>query len=308
MDPCDNPSVYILIPVHNRKEITLACLKCLKESGDLLCYHIVVVDDGSTDGTSAAIHTLYPEVILLQGDGTLWWTGAILKGMEYAISKGSDYIIWLNDDCLPQSSSIETLLNACENNPLSIVGGQSLDPDTLESSYGGLIRTKSQVLPVHASKGECINCDALNGNFVCIPSDLVKSIGYPDYRRFSHYHGDAAYTYSAKLKGCQIIVIGQAIALCRYDHQYLPSVKYWLENDDSPMCLWQALFSIKSPNHWRAELEFYRTFFGTVGLFLYLRDRVFRFFIITLIVILIPLKFRVKLIPLLNQIKTVISH
>ena len=301
-------SVYIIMPVHNRRFLTLACLENLKQQNAIEQYNIVVVDDGSTDGTATAVSKHYPKVKILTGDGNLWWTGSILKGMEYAISKGDDYLIWLNDDCLPQSGSIEKLLNACENNPLAIVGGQSLDPDTLEPSYGGLIRTKSQVLPIHVSKGETINCDGLSGNFVCIPSNVIKLIGYPDNQRFPHYYSDAVYTYSAKLKGCQIIVIGEAIALCRHDHRYLPSVKYWLENNDSPMGLWEALLSIKSPNHWRSELEFYRAFFGIAGLLFYLRDRILRFFLITLIVILFPLKLRVRFIPLFNRIKTVISH
>jgi len=39
-------SVYIIIPVHNRKALTLACLENLKTNGDLQKYHVIVVDDG----------------------------------------------------------------------------------------------------------------------------------------------------------------------------------------------------------------------------------------------------------------------
>ena len=80
----DKENVYIIIPVHNRKEITLKCLDTLKQNGDLDKYYVIVIDDGSTDGTSEAIQSLYPDVIILTGDGNLWWTGAIKKGMEYA--------------------------------------------------------------------------------------------------------------------------------------------------------------------------------------------------------------------------------
>ena len=51
----DKENVYIIIPVHNRKAITLQCLNTLKNNGDLGQYHVVVVDDGSTDGTAEAI-------------------------------------------------------------------------------------------------------------------------------------------------------------------------------------------------------------------------------------------------------------
>ncbi|MFP3345185.1 glycosyltransferase, partial [Halomonas sp. SIMBA_159] len=85
-----------IIPVHNRKNITLKCLETLKQCGDLDRYYTIVVDDGSTDGTSEAITNLYPEVTILTGDGNLWWTGAIRKGMEYAYERGAEYFIWLN--------------------------------------------------------------------------------------------------------------------------------------------------------------------------------------------------------------------
>jgi GT2 family glycosyltransferase len=71
--------IFIIIPVHNRKQITLNCLKSLSKNGDLGRYHVVVVDDGSTDGTAEAIQALYPDIVVLHGDGNLWWTGAIKK-------------------------------------------------------------------------------------------------------------------------------------------------------------------------------------------------------------------------------------
>jgi GT2 family glycosyltransferase len=69
--------VYIIIPVHNRKQITIACLENLNTCGDLQKYRVIVVDDGSKDGTAEAIREQYPMVEILTGDGNLWWMGAI---------------------------------------------------------------------------------------------------------------------------------------------------------------------------------------------------------------------------------------
>ena len=44
----NNKSIYIIIPVHNRKTLTLDCLENLKTNGDLQKYHVIVVDDGSS--------------------------------------------------------------------------------------------------------------------------------------------------------------------------------------------------------------------------------------------------------------------
>jgi len=70
-------SIYIIIPVHNRKSLTLACLENLKTNGDLQKYQVIVVDDGSSDRTAEEVAENYPKVTILKGDGNLRWTRAI---------------------------------------------------------------------------------------------------------------------------------------------------------------------------------------------------------------------------------------
>jgi len=72
------PRVFIIIPVHNRREVTLACLANLQQTGDLANFQVVVVDDGSTDGTAEAVRSSYPEVKCLAmaicgGQGRSLW-------------------------------------------------------------------------------------------------------------------------------------------------------------------------------------------------------------------------------------------
>nr|WP_210391310.1 hypothetical protein [Synechococcus sp. PCC 7502] len=54
----------------------------MRINGDLAKYQVVIVDDGSGE----AIRSLYPEVILLSGDGNLWWTGAISSLIKVEIN------------------------------------------------------------------------------------------------------------------------------------------------------------------------------------------------------------------------------
>ena len=146
------PSSFVILPVHNRKATTLKCLAQLDEQGDLNAYHIVVVDDGSTDGTSEAVLIKYPAVKLLQGSGDLWWTGAVKLGMEYALSTGANYCVWLNDDTFPEPGSIQSLIDYCDQHPQTIAAANVLDPHTNEPSYGGVVRQKFKVVSVFAKK------------------------------------------------------------------------------------------------------------------------------------------------------------
>jgi Predicted glycosyltransferases len=104
-------NISIIIPVHNRKSLTQNILAQLHQQTlgmDLAQITIVVVDDGSTDGTSEMIRQGFPQVHLLISDGSLWWGGGIKLGMEYSINQlNTDYIVWLNDDLLLTDNFIE---------------------------------------------------------------------------------------------------------------------------------------------------------------------------------------------------------
>lgn len=186
-------SVYIIIPVHNRKRVTLDCLSHLQRNGDLKRYSVVVVDDGSVDGTHKAINQLYPNVTVLTGSGDLWWTGAIKCGMEYAYSQGAEYFIWLNDDCLPEPNSLQFLIDFLVKNPTSIGAPACyLSDKQVAVENGCLGRTR-----LTASPGEIIRVDSVAGYCVGLPRIIVDSIGLPNDQLFPHYGGDDMYILKA---------------------------------------------------------------------------------------------------------------
>jgi GT2 family glycosyltransferase len=291
MSSIQREPVYIIIPVHNRKQITLQCLKNLQQNGDLDKYYIVVVNDGSTDGTAEAIQSIYPDVSILTGDGNLWWTGGIKKGMEYAYKHGAEYFIWLNDDCYPVSGAIAKLLEICKSEPNIIVGGQSLDPNTKKPSYGGIICSKTDILPIHNLAQLNLECDGLNGNLVCFPIRVIERIGYPDARLFPHYHGDTTYTSLAKQNGYKLLINSQALAFCDNDH---PTIS-WLLSSKPLLDYWQDYFKIKSAFYWKAELAYYCQVLGIIGAFVYVYQRIIKFWSIALLIRPLPNKVRVYL-------------
>ena len=198
--------VYIIIPVHNRKQLTLSSLATLHESGDLQRYHTLIVDDGSIDGTAIAIREAYPTVKILQGNGNLWWTGAIAKGMEYAFQQGAKYCIWLNDDCIPSSDTLSLLVNYLERHPDTIVGAACYTPESnapVENGFRGRKR-------LAATPGEVVFVDGMSGYCVGIPSSVFQKIGVPDAKRFPHYGGDGMYILKATRAGFKACILGDA--------------------------------------------------------------------------------------------------
>lgn len=204
-------SVYIVIPVYNRKTTTLACLGRLQEIGASERYYVVVVDDASTDGTVEAIADQYPETIVVAGDGDLWWTGGMALGMEYAAKQGAEYFIWLNDDCVPVGDALFQLVEYMRGHPRSIAAPTcyaEMDDGSLVKQHNAFVGRKG----LAASKGEVLSAEGLSGWCVGIPREVFFEIGLPDAKKFPHYSGDDTYIYRATRAGFKAYVIGDITA------------------------------------------------------------------------------------------------
>ncbi|MGB5972439.1 MAG: glycosyltransferase family 2 protein [Nodosilinea sp.] len=260
-------SIFIIIPAHNRCATTLQCLNTLQRNGDLERYRVVVVDDGSTDGTATAIRSSYPSVTVFEEDGNLWWTGAIAKGMVYAYQQGADYFIWLNDDAFPYPNALSQLVQHCALAPKRIAAGQCYATTQLtEPTYGGQIKHLWSVELIATGSGEETSCDCMSGNVVCLPRSVVDDLGYPPADFLPHCHADIVYTLAAKRAGYDLQVLGDAIALCAFN----PIEAGWASSPIPMSARWRQIKSLKSgihpPTYW---VYCHRVFGWWIGLLLF---------------------------------------
>lgn len=249
--------VFIIIPVHNRKETTLTCLEYLKLCGDLQRYHVVIVDDGSTDGTKEAINSSYPEVIVLPGNGDLWWTGAMAQGMQYAYEQGAEYFFWLNDDCVPESDALSQLVAFMRSHPDTIAAPTcySSTANTLYREHNAFKGRQS----LAANSGEIVYADGLSGWCVGIPASVFRTIGPPDIHKFPHYSGDDTYILRATRAGFKACVIGDIkVTLFGPVHPKLNFHSYFRPGL-TPVATFQALFWSKKSPYRLPTLFFYQT-------------------------------------------------
>ena len=242
----------IVIPVHNRRETTLACLGRLREHGVTRWADPLVVDDGSRDGTGAAVRRSFPEVEIITGDGGLFWTGATALGMGRALARGAQSVFWLNDDTEPGRGALETLARTVERRG-GAAGGVCHLPRSGAPVYAGFVRHGSGLRFVAAEPGQERPCHALNGNLVCLSRAAIESAGLPDARAFPHAFGDTDYTLRVHDLGYPVTLVGDATAKALPNNP--GNHASWFVGETTAGRLWGDLGRKTSyaylPAHWR---------------------------------------------------------
>ena len=256
--------ITIVIPAHNRKDITLNCLRQLQliDNSDINIT-TVVVDDGSTDGTSEAIAGKYPDAVVLHGDGNLWWSGATNEGVKWALEHSSDYVLTLNDDVKFDKDLLKYLLKTSKSNINTISCGIVCDTRNNKIVSAGKYANgffKSEYASYLAGcdisylpKNEYemgIGC----GCAVLIPISVFKKIGLFDSFKFPHHMGDMDFLLRARKKEIRIIINPKARIYTEIGGNYFHShiVK------ESMLSNIKAFFDIKSTANLRTRYLFYK--------------------------------------------------
>lgn len=107
-------SIHIVIPTHNRWGRLECLLKQVEEQSHHNKIKVVVVADGCTDETLISLPKEFPNVEIVKGDGSWWFTKSLNEGLKIALNSMPDFILTLNDDVELKSDYFDQLLNAIE--------------------------------------------------------------------------------------------------------------------------------------------------------------------------------------------------
>lgn len=211
------------MPVHNRRQTTLQCLRSLARVDKTdLEIHVIIVDDGSTDGTSRAVEKDFPNVQIVRGDGTLFYCGGTNRGISAALERNPDYIVTMNDDAVFHEQFLQRLIKTAETNPHSVVGALLLlwnEPHKVfqvdfkwKTSAAGWFQPENMTAFDFPQKA--FEVEGMAGNCILFPVESIKECGLLDEEKFPHNWGDIQYVVRMKKMGWRLLVEPKSYVWC----------------------------------------------------------------------------------------------
>jgi GT2 family glycosyltransferase len=201
-----NPTVYILLPVHNRCQITRRFVACLK-SQTYKKFHLVLIDDGSTDGTAEMVGSEIASLTVIAGQGDWWWAGALQQGYDWLRKQqldDSDLVLIINDDTEFENDFLMRAVALLQDQSRSLLLAPSFSRESGQLVSGG-VRVDWQKLKFYQTEVPAeINCLATRGLFLKA-GDFLELGGFNPHW-LPHYLSDYEFTIRAHCRGMKLLI------------------------------------------------------------------------------------------------------
>ncbi len=199
------PRVSVIIVSYNTRDLLGRCIASARESaGDLAC-EIVVVDNGSRDGSADYVRREHPEAKLVESGRNLGFAKA--NNVGYELSSG-EYVVLLNSDAFLVGDSLRAAARLMDDRPeVGLAGGRLIGEDgswqPSARSFPGIandfltisgLAAKYRRSPVfgrpdmtYIDQGRELYCDWVPGAFTIIRRSAIEEVGFFDERFFLYY-------------------------------------------------------------------------------------------------------------------------
>ena len=174
-------SASVVIPVFNNLSLTKDCLKSIRETTTPATYEIIVVDNGSSDGTWEYVQSMKPHIRGLRNPRNMFFARGCNRGGWAATAEN---IVFLNNDTIVTPNWLDELLRPLAEDPtVGITGNKQLFPDHRVWHAGTVIGEDR--LPWHVCYGferthPAVNfgrdCTTVSGCCLAIRKDLFRQL------------------------------------------------------------------------------------------------------------------------------------
>ena len=205
-------NIIAVVVTYNRRELLKRNIACLRLNTPVSS--IVVVNNGSTDGTGAWLDEQEDLTVIHQEN--VGGSGGFYRGIQYAYQAGADWIWCMDDDVFPRPNCMEYLLPYTHEPgvgilaPRRLMAGQIFTNDfqkvNLSNPFASMYQQKLKKQVVNGPVDICGT--AFEG--LCISRKAVAEIGLPNKELFI-FCDDTDYCLRAVLAGFRILYIPSAL-------------------------------------------------------------------------------------------------
>jgi len=206
-----NKKIAIIIVNWNQFELTYACINSIKKC-TYNNYQIILVDNGSHDDSGLKLKEIFPEIIYMQNDKNIGFTGANNLAIKHALIKNFEYLMLLNNDTVVDLNFIEYMLQTFKKDK-KIGAVQPLilfyDNNEIVWNFGGKF-DKISGRVVTMNKGIDISriikskyTEWISGCCFMVKNDVIKKVGLLDDYFFVYYE-DADWSIRIKNAGYKL--------------------------------------------------------------------------------------------------------
>ena len=213
------PQFAMLVTVHNRKDKTIAFLEAVNQLSTYINLYVMLVDDGSIDGTAEEIgkYKFNFKIDVINGNGKLFFAGGMRKAFSALACRDYDFIIACNDDVELDINKLKSqLCTYLEDGSDSVFIGQFTDYNG-HITYGAW---KSKFSFFRSPVERCFRSKDLatfNMNFVIIPRNIIQEFGFVK-NYFIHTLADFELGFRYSKAGMQFL-ISEPIGHCLHNSE-----------------------------------------------------------------------------------------
>ncbi|MDE3055847.1 MAG: glycosyltransferase family 2 protein [Verrucomicrobiota bacterium] len=213
------PTFFVLILNWNGKKDTLECLASLVKISSPR-FQTLLIDNASTDDSVAAIRKQYPNIPILENRENLGYAAGNNAGIEWALSKGAEWILLLNNDTVVDPHCFEGFLEATRKEPEGKIFGAKIysyhEPRVIDALGSGWdsslceMRHLKQGLQEDDHSYETMErVDAVSGAALLMHRSVPETIGLLEPRFFLFWE-ETDFCMRAARKGFPIWTAPQA--------------------------------------------------------------------------------------------------
>ncbi len=198
--------VDVVVLNWNGWQDTLACLASLARL-DYPDFRLLVVDNGSTDGSAEKIRQAMPLVELLQTGANLGFGGGCNAGLRHALAGNAEYVWLVNSDATVDPGALSALVAMAEHNPaLGSVGSVLHEADgsgAIQLWGGGRVNLWLGLSRHQTAPGLP---DFISGASVLLRRTALQEVGFFDDQTFFMYWEDTDLAFRLRGAGWQLAV------------------------------------------------------------------------------------------------------